>query len=41
VTVCVAGRPDDARRAARAALDLYRAKGDRPGEARAWAAAWS
>jgi hypothetical protein len=34
-----AGRPDDARRAALAALELYRAKGNRPGAARAEAAA--
>jgi class 3 adenylate cyclase/tetratricopeptide (TPR) repeat protein len=37
-----AGRPDDARRAALNALDLYRAKGNQPGAARAAAAAaWS
>jgi hypothetical protein len=35
-----AGRPDDARRAALAALELYRAKANRPGMARAEAAAY-
>jgi hypothetical protein len=35
-----AGRPGDARRAALAALELYRAKGNRPGAARAEAAAY-
>jgi hypothetical protein len=34
-----AGRPGDARRAAGDALELYRAKGNRPGAARAEAAA--
>jgi class 3 adenylate cyclase/tetratricopeptide (TPR) repeat protein len=35
-----AGRPDDARRAALAALDLYRQKGNQPGAARAEATAY-
>jgi class 3 adenylate cyclase/tetratricopeptide (TPR) repeat protein len=35
-----AGRPDDARRSALAALALYRAKGNRPGATRAEAAAY-
>ena len=35
-----AGRPDDARQAAQAALALYQAKGNRPGAARAEAAAF-
>jgi class 3 adenylate cyclase len=37
--VAAAGRPDEAARAALAALALYRAKGNRPGAARAQAAA--
>jgi len=36
-----AGRPGDAAAGARAALDLYRAKGNRPGAARAEAAAYA
>jgi len=36
-----AGRPGDAARAAEAALALYRAKGNRPGAARAEAAAYA
>jgi hypothetical protein len=36
-----AARPGDARRAAQAALALYQAKGNRPGAARAEAAAWA
>ena len=37
--LAAAGRPDDAARAALAALALYRAKGNRPGAALAQAAA--
>jgi hypothetical protein len=36
-----AGRPGDARRAAEAALALYQAKDNRPGAARAEAAAYA